>query len=269
MSTYAIGDVQGCYQPLQKLLEKINFNPDTDTLWFAGDLVNRGPESQAVLEFIYGLGKRHIVTLGNHDLYLMARGFARKEKQPFDTLDSLMQAKIFPDLLEWLRHLPLLHHDQHLGFIMTHAGVAPLWDLTQAKKLAHEVEENLQGSQFKTYLAQMYGDTPALWQDNLQGMARWRCIINYFTRMRYCYADGSLNFNFKGRPDQKPADLIPWFELPTRVPLAGQLIFGHWAALNGEVSIPHLFPLDTGCVWGKCLTALRLEDRQIFQVNCS
>lgn len=268
MSTYAIGDVQGCLQPLQRLLDHIQFDVAKDILWFTGDLVNRGPQSLEVLRLIKALGPQHKIVLGNHDLHLLAVYHHVEKKKMQDTFDEILSAADVVELINWLQHQPLLCADNKLNYVMTHAGLPPAWTLSKAQQLAGEVENILRGDQVKEFLQQMHGNFPDQWRDDLTGFDRIRCIINYFTRMRYCYADGGLDFSYKGRLGGEPAGLLPWFSLPNRVNQEVKIIFGHWAALNGEVSVNNIFPLDTGCVWGNCLTALRLEDQKRFSVKC-
>ncbi|MSP52636.1 MAG: symmetrical bis(5'-nucleosyl)-tetraphosphatase [Gammaproteobacteria bacterium] len=265
MSTYAIGDLQGCYDELQCLLDKIKFDPAQDTLWFTGDLVNRGSKSLECLRFVKRLGTNAITVLGNHDLHLLAVAYANRRISEGDTLDEILQAPDRDELLTWLRQQPLLHDDPHLNFVLVHAGIAPQWDLSTAQNLAHEVEAQLQTTDSEL-LEQIYGNEPACWDDSLTGVARWRCIINYFTRMRFCTKDGCLDLNYKGELAGAPADMLPWFKMPARKTQQNRIIFGHWAALQGKADAPNVFALDTGCVWGESLTALRLEDLQKFSV---
>jgi bis(5'-nucleosyl)-tetraphosphatase (symmetrical) len=267
MSTYAIGDVQGCYTELQKLLEKIKFDPHADTLWFTGDLVNRGPESLATLRFIKSLGKNAITVLGNHDLHLIAIVLGTQTLQGNDTFRDILHAKDCLELVNWLSQQPLLHHDQKLKFTITHAGIAPFWDLATAQQLAHEVETVLRSESRKTLLAEMYGNEPACWNEALSGTERLRCIINYFTRMRFCDARGCLNLSYKGTTNATPKALIPWFNLKNRNMQNDNIIFGHWAALQGHTNTKHVFALDTGCVWGKQLTAMCLETTQRVNIG--
>lgn len=268
MSIYAIGDVQGCIKPLQELLALIGFNQERDTLWFVGDLVNRGPESLEVLRFVKELGNHQRVVLGNHDLHLLAVAYGVVGLKPQDTLLSILEAPDRDELINWLRHRPLLHFDPQIKYVMTHAGLAPLWSLQKAQVLAREVEKELSGPHPELFLQHMYGDKPSQWTEALSGWERLRCIVNYFTRMRYCYADGSLELGYKGKIENKPAHLIPWFEVVNRQNKEDKIVFGHWAALGGETAVQNVFPIDTGCVWGNCLTALRLDDEKIFKVNC-
>ncbi|TAK77056.1 MAG: symmetrical bis(5'-nucleosyl)-tetraphosphatase [Gammaproteobacteria bacterium] len=266
MTTYAIGDVQGCFAPLQHLLAHISFDPAQDTLWFTGDLVNRGPQSLEVLRFVKTLGDKHKTVLGNHDLHLLAVAYGVRTLHPADTLDAILTAPDREELIDWLRHRPLLHEDQE--YVMTHAGLAPEWDREQARLLAQEVEVVLRSETPALFLEQMYGNKPDRWDDQLTGIERLRCITNYFTRMRFCDADGRLDLNYKGDMAGKPKDLIPWFEVKNRANADVKIIFGHWAALDGKADAPNVYPLDTGCVWGNCLTALRLEDKKRFAVKC-
>lgn len=267
MATYAIGDVQGCFEPLQRLLQKIQFNPLQDTLWFTGDLVNRGPQSLEVLRFVAGLGENHQTVLGNHDLHLLAVAAGVRRENPSDTLHEILTAPDKDALLQWLRMRPLLVRHEKLNYAMTHAGLAPAWTLAQAAALAQEVEKVLRGDHAHQFFENMYGDVPDRWEDTLTGVERWRCIINYFTRMRFCHHDGRLDLTYKGTIENKDPDLIPWFDVKPRANADINIIFGHWAALNGEVNVPHVFALDTGCVWGNKLTAFRLEDGMRFAVT--
>lgn len=269
MATYAIGDVQGCFKALEQLLIKINFNLQKDQLWFTGDLVNRGPQSLEVLRFVKSLGEKQITVLGNHDLHLLAVAYGVREVYPGDTIANILTVSDREELMDWLRSRPLLHDDNKLGFVMTHAGLAPSWSLTKAQNLAREVEIILRGPTPKIFLQEMYGNSPKQWDDQLTGIERLRCIINYFTRMRFCYEDGSLDLNYKGDVAHKPAELIPWFDVETRANAQLKIIFGHWAALGGKVDQPYLYPLDTGCVWGNCLTALCLDDESYYRVSCN
>lgn len=267
MSTYAIGDIQGCFEQFQQLLALIHFNPASDTLWLTGDLVNRGPHSLEVLRFVKNLGDKQITILGNHDLHLLAVAYGFKQAHDKDTLSEILKAKDKTELIDWLRFRPLLHQDKN--FLMTHAGLAPAWTVAKAAQLARELEAVLRESP-EFLLKDIYGNLPDHWDDNLQGLERLRCIVNYFTRMRFCYADGRLDLTYKGNIANKPKNLLPWFEVPGRKNADAKIIFGHWAALNGEiVDTPNVYPLDTGCVWGNALTALRLEDEKIFSVSCA
>lgn len=268
MATYAIGDIQGCFAELQALLAQIQFNPHNDTLWFTGDLVNRGPQSLEVLRFVKNLGDKHITVLGNHDLSLLARAYGVRETHQGDTLDAVLSAQDKEALMDWLRQRPLLHHDKQSGYVMTHAGLAPHWHLKQAKGLAQEVENVLRSDSLIYLLKNMYGNQPDHWDEQLSGIERWRCIINYLTRMRFCHADGRLDLSYKGEIAGKPDHLIPWFDVPNRANAGEKIIFGHWAALGGKTNVPYIYALDTGCVWGNQLTAMRLEDEKRFTIPC-
>jgi bis(5'-nucleosyl)-tetraphosphatase (symmetrical) len=268
MATYAIGDVQGCFAELQKLLMHIEFNPAEDILWFTGDLVNRGPRSLDVLRFVKDLGSKHITVLGNHDLHLLAVAYGTQTTHQSDTLDDILKAPDKIELMDWLRTRPLLHVDHATSFVMTHAGLAPFWTLHQAKQYAQEVEMALRNDTPDLLLQHIYGNQPDLWNEELTGIERLRCIINYFTRMRFCHADGRLDLTYKGDIAGKPQDVMPWFDVPHRVNENQKIIFGHWAGLGGKTDTPNVYPLDTGCVWGNALTAMRLEDEKRFSVGC-
>ncbi len=266
MATYAIGDVQGCYQSLKALLEYIKFKPQQDKLWFVGDIVNRGPCSLETLRFIQSLGDTAVVVLGNHDLHLMAVMHGHGRQIPSDHLMSIRKAPDGDRLTQWLRCCPLLHVDEGLGFVMCHAGIWPHWTLRQAMQFAREVEEVLQGEHYADFLKHMYGDFPDTWDDNLTGFNRLRFIANAFTRMRYCDRQGRLDLRHKGPLGTQAPELIPWFDVPKRRPLSFPLIFGHWASLQRDMAPEGLYPIDTGCVWFEKLTAFRLEDRREFSV---
>lgn len=269
MSTYAIGDLQGCLEPLQRLLDHINFDPAEDQLWLVGDLINRGPQSLETLRLVYQL--RHNVTavLGNHDLHFLAVAYGHQSKSPDDTLQALLEADDLAEMMAWLRQRPLLHRDTQLGFTMVHAGIPPIWDLTQAETYAREMEAVLRGDQFEHYLAHMYGNEPSRWSDQLVGPERWRLITNYFTRMRFCSAEGQLELRTKASADENPVGFLPWFAHQEHRCRNDKIIFGHWAALRGQTSANNVYALDTGCVWGGTLTAMRLEDERRFHCPCS
>lgn len=269
MTHYAIGDIQGCFMPLMKLLEQIQFDPDKDIIWSTGDLVNRGPQSLEVLRFFQSLGEQHQIVLGNHDLHLLAVAYGAGKQHSSDTLLPILTAPDREELLTWLRHRPLLVHDAKLGYVMSHAGLAPMWSVQQAKTYAQEVEVVLRSAKPDMFFTNMYGNLPDHWDSELQGTERLRCIINYLTRMRFCYADGRLNLEYKGTVQHKPAEVVPWFELPLSINADDKIIFGHWAALNGETNVPNIYALDTGCVWGNCLSAMRLSDGKRYQVRCA
>ncbi len=260
MAVYVIGDVQGCYGPLQKLLCKIDFEPRRDHLWFVGDLVNRGPESLEVVRFVRGLGSGAQVVLGNHDLNLLAVSVGARPVKTPDTLTSFLAASDRDELLDWLRFRPLLHHDVALGVVMVHAGVDPAWSLSQSKALAGEVEAVLQANP-GDFLRHMYGDQPDRWRDSLSGWARLRCITNIFTRMRYCDRNGRIDVGHAGPPGTQPPSLRPWFDWPRQL-RGARLVFGHWSTL-GARSVNEAICLDSGCVWGRRLTSVRLDSTEI------
>ncbi len=274
MSTYAVGDIQGCLQPFKCLLKSVEFNPAKDTLWLAGDLINRGPESLETLRYIKKLSHKrkgcvHYV-LGNHDLHFLAVYYCEKLLSPGDTLLELLSAPDCDELVDWLRQGKLLHCDETLGFTMVHAGIPPNWSVDKAAKCAAELEAVLRDDdQIEDFLANMYGNEPAGWKKGLQGYDRLRVITNYFTRMRFCTAEGQLDLSNKSGPANAPAGFAPWFSHPNRKTAGEKLIFGHWAALEGRADTPNVYALDTGCVWGGELTMLRLEDEQYFRCSCS
>ena len=259
MAVYAIGDLQGCYIELRELLDRLGYDRDDDRLWFVGDLVNRGPNSLECLRWVKDLGERAVVVLGNHDLHLLAvaAGNGRKQKAG-DTLEPILGAPDSAALLDWLRTRPLLHHDAALGYTMVHAGLPPQWDLATATLCAREVEQALRGPDHLAFLRDMYGDQPDLWSDGLTGMARLRFSVNALTRMRFCTSDGRLDLKVKGAPHTASGELLPWFAVRDRRSAGLHLIFGHWSTL-GEAEGFGVYPLDSGCVWGGKLTALRLD----------
>ena len=257
MAIYAIGDVQGCYRELQLLLMSLQFDPARDRLWFAGDLVNRGPHSLEVLRFVRDLGAAALTVLGNHDLHLLAAAADPARVKARDTLHPILDAPDRDELLDWLRHRPLLHHDAELGYTLVHAGLPPQWDLPLAQACAREVEEALRGTH-TDYFAHMYGDEPRRWSNDLAGWERLRFITNCLTRLRYCGGDGHLALGHKGAPGSQPAGLVPWFEAPRRRSRNLNILFGHWSTL-GAYTAPGIFALDSGCLWGGQLTALRLD----------
>lgn len=270
MSVYVIGDLQGCYGELIHLLNEINFNEKTDQLWFTGDLVNRGPRSLECLRLVKSLDA--VTVLGNHDLHLLAvaRGQEKKQK-PKDTLDEILDASDREELLDWLQRQPLLHHDEGSGYTLIHAGLPPQWDLVQAAECAREGEKILQSEQSADFFIHMYGNQPNQWSEQLRGWDRIRFIINCFTRLRFCDGDGRLNLGIKGPPGSQPPSLLPWFAIASRKTRNEKLLFGHWATVTlGNITDFEPYnvqPLDTGCVWGRELTAMRLEDGKLFNVK--
>lgn len=267
MATYAIGDIQGCYDELMQLLEQVGFS-DSDRLWFAGDLVNRGRQSLEVLRFVHQLGERAITVLGNHDLHLLALHFGATRDKRNLTLTPILHAPDRDLLMDWLRRQPLLHDDPSLGFVMTHAGIPHIWTLDKARKRAAELEQVLRGKHAGAFFSHMYGNKPDRWNKQLEGWTRLRVITNYFTRMRFITGSGRLEFHGNGEADQAPPGFRPWYQIPRRTPLGRVQIFGHWAALMGHTGDPLYRALDTGCVWGNRLTALRLEDQTLFSSPC-
>lgn len=267
MAVYAIGDVQGCYDELMALLEQVEFDSAHDTLWLVGDLVNRGPKSLEVLRFVKGLGDRAVAVLGNHDLNLLAIDAGKRRQRKRDTVDDVLDAPDRIELLSWLRHLPLVHHDARLGYTLVHAGLPPQWTIEAATKHAGEVQTVLRGPDYRSFLGNMYGNKPDMWSKELTGAERLRFITNSLTRIRYCTAGGRLNMAETGAPGSQPAGDLPWFEIPERASVARAIIFGHWATLQTEqrLNSKHgVYHLDTGCVWGGKLTALRLDDQRYF-----
>ncbi|MEA3274379.1 MAG: symmetrical bis(5'-nucleosyl)-tetraphosphatase [Pseudomonadota bacterium] len=258
MATYAIGDVQGCYNELRHLLDQLGFDPARDRLWLVGDLVNRGPDSLRVLRFIKGLADRALVVLGNHDLHLLALAAGNSKHGKKSNLDEVLAAPDRDELLHWLRHRPLMHHDAKKGFSLIHAGLPPQWDLFEALAHARELETVLQGPDYQEYLHAMYGNEPNRWSEGLAGMDRLRFITNCFTRLRYCDADGNLALKEKGPPGTQAASYMPWFEVPARRTRDERIIFGHWSSL-GYWSDGNVWALDSGCLWGKRLTAIRVR----------
>ena len=266
MSTYAIGDVQGCYDALRRLLDSIAFDPANDVLWFVGDLVNRGPQSVETLRFVRGLGDRAVSVLGNHDLSLLVIAAGHSKPHRGDTIDQVLAAPDRDELLDWLRHQKLMHSED--GYAMVHAGLLPQWTIDRALELAREVETALQGPQHGALLRDMYGNKPDRWDESLTGYDRLRVVVNAMTRLRLCDAKGRMEFSHKTGLDSAPRGFMPWFEVPERASAGKTIVFGHWAAL-GLVVRTDVAAIDTGCVWGRELTALRLRDRRLFQCRCS
>jgi len=260
MAVYAIGDVHACLDPLRRLIDRLGFDPTADTLWFTGDLVNRGPDSLGTLRFVRALGERARVVLGNHDLHLLAIRAGHGELRPGDTLAPVLQAPDGEELLDWLQHRPLLHEAPGVPYVLVHAGLPPQWDLGSARRLAREAESALRGEQAEGLFAHLYGNQPDRWDERLTGWDRLRYIINAFTRLRFCDDDGRLLFRFKGPPEEAPPGHHPWYAAPGRRhrPSDGTLISGHWSTL-GLRRGPGYITLDTGCLWGGQLTAARLD----------
>ena len=264
MATYAIGDVQGCYAELAELLAQVAFSERHDQLWFLGDLINRGPESLQVVRLVRSLGSAARLVLGNHDLHFLAIVLGGHSPNRHDTFSDLLDAPEVEEIAQWFREQPLLVADEDLGYAMVHAGIPHLWDLDQARALAAEVETVMRGSRCEVFFQQMYGNKPDCWTDDLlpDSMDRLRVITNYLTRLRLVDARGCMNFSHKGLASDAPQGWSPWFQLRAQRPLGTRLLFGHWAALEGGTGIDDLIALDTGCVWGRELTALCLETRE-------
>jgi bis(5'-nucleosyl)-tetraphosphatase (symmetrical) len=264
MPTYAIGDIQGCNTQFQQLLEQLHFDPATDKLWLVGDLVNRGPDSLGVLRLVKSLGDAAVTVLGNHDLHLLAVAEGVADQHHGDTIDDILDAPDRAELLDWLRRQRMLHVEgEH---VLAHAGLLPDWSVKKARQLAAEVEVALRGKDYVKFLEHMYGNSPNGWDDELTGYKRLRVITNALTRMRVCTAEGEMEFKFKGELQDVPSGYLPWFDVPDRASASATVIFGHWSALGLQVR-PNLLALDTGCLWGGALTAVRLEDRELFQVS--
>ncbi len=266
MATYAIGDIQGCFKTFSRLLEKIGFDPARDRIWLVGDLINRGPDSLAMLRWARQHDAALTVVLGNHDLHTLAVAEGFVDAHRYDTLHPLLAAPDRDELLSWLRERPMAHAEG--SYLMVHAGVLPSWHPEQVLALADEVETALRGNDYRNFFAHMYGNHPNHWQDDLAGMSRLRVITNALTRLRVCTAEGAMDFRFKGELPDIPAGMTPWFDMPERQSAGVTLVFGHWSAL-GLVVRANLVALDTGCLWGGTLTAMRLEDRRVYQVPCA
>ena len=264
MATYAIGELHGCYAELPDLLALVGFNPGHDRLWLVGDLVNRGPHSLEVLRFVKGLGDSATAVLGNHDLHLVLRaeGMGRDSKD--DTIAPILAAPDCDELMAWLRSLPLFHVEGE--YAMVHAGLLPQWTIAQAQALSDEVSAALsKKKKYIDFLEHMWGSKPDHWRDDLDGWDRLRVVVNAMTRMRFCSTDGVMEFHAKGKPENAPEGYVPWFAVPERASLTHTLVCGHWSAL-GLRTEDKLLALDTGCLWGGTLTAVRLDDREVFQV---
>lgn len=269
MSTYVVGDLQGCLTPLKDLLERMSFNPSTDRLWLTGDLVNRGPESRETLQFLIGLGDAVRCVLGNHDLHLLAAaaGYGRKHRS--DTIADILDAPDRNALIDWLRQQPLAYVDDAFpDVIMVHAGLLPQWSAKKALRLAAEVETVLRSDGWEAFMAVLYGNQPDAWNDALEGDDRLRVIVNALTRLRFCTQEGVMDFKIKDSARSAPPGYVPWFEVHGRKSARSRVVFGHWSTL-GLMVRADLCGLDTGCVWGGRLTGLRLEDGELFSTPCT
>ena len=268
MAVYAIGDVQGCFTELEQLLKKIRFNSITDQLWFVGDLVNRGPQSLETVQFVQSLGASAKCVLGNHDIHLIACYSGAQTCKPTSSLNQILEHQDADEIINWLRAIPLLHHDPDLNWTMVHAGMLPQWDLALALACANEVETKLCTSSYQDFIANVYGETPNQWSENLKNADRWRVIINAFTRLRLCDHDGNMDFAFKGPLGEQDPHLQAWFDVPRKSENLN-IVFGHWSAL-GLKKTSNLLGLDTGCLWGNTLTAARLDSDipEIHSIDC-
>lgn len=262
MATYAIGDIQGCYTPFSRLIEQIRFDPACDRLWIAGDLVNRGPHSAEVIRVVRGLGDAAVTVLGNHDLYLLMVAAGAAQRTRDDTLGNVLSAPDRDELLDWLARRPLTHLEDR--YLLVHAGLVPQWRATQAAQLGAEVEAALRGPKRREFLKHLLGDKPARWDPELRGWDRLRFIVNVMTRMRFCTPDGRLALAAKGHPSRAPSGTVPWFRIGNAAWATHTVVCGHWSAL-GFHREPGVIALDSGCVWGGQLTAVRLDDGRVFQ----
>ena len=267
MSTYVVGDIQGCLKPLKCLLKQVKFKPDRDVLWSVGDIVNRGPKCLKTLRFLYKMRDSLVMVLGNHDLHLLALAAGVRRPNRSDTLDKILAAPDREEMLNWLLHRPLIHHEH--GYTMVHAGIPPQWPLQQAMSLAREVEDVLRSPDCVEFLKQMYGNKPDVWSDDLTGMVRLRVITNYLTRLRYCTHDGVLDLVSKGpSPNRGAHEVSAWFSHPGRKTAGDRILFGHWASIEGQTDTPYAIGLDTGCVWGGALSLYELETGRRTVCQC-
>lgn len=267
MATYLIGDIQGCYDPLMRLLDHIHFDPWQDRLWAAGDIINRGPDSLKVLRFFSQLPSHHHTVLGNHDLYFLSVALANRSPNAHDTLAEVYASCDLEQLTTWLRRQPLALYDETYNTLLVHAGVAPMWNWQTTLSLAQEVSQPLQDERATDLLHHMYQDITC-WRSDLSGYERYSCIINYLTRARVCQTDGTLDLHYKRGLADIPEGLMPWYQAPQRQTIGTRIVFGHWSALMGDCGGNFdVEAIDTGCVWGNDLTAFRLEDSRRFQVH--
>ena len=269
MATYAVGDLQGCLEPLRELLARARFDPARDRLWLVGDLVNRGPDSLATLRFVRDLGDAAITVLGNHDLHLLALVLGGHAPRRKDTLDAVLAAPDLDELIEWLRTRRLVHHDPELAAVLVHAGMPFVFSLAQALALGREIEATIAGPDAEAFFAVMYGNEPDRWDAALTGFDRTRVGVNYFTRMRFIDESGALEFDSKEGAAQAPAGFFPWFEHLHPDLRDRRIVFGHWAALQGTGVPANCLALETGCVWDQCMTLVRLEDGQRLCCDCA
>ncbi|MFO7581568.1 symmetrical bis(5'-nucleosyl)-tetraphosphatase [Guyparkeria sp.] len=268
MATYAIGDLQGCLDPLEALLERVAFDPARDRLWFVGDLVNRGPQSLEALRFVRELGDRAVTVLGNHDIHLLGCHYGTRKARGRDTLAPILAADDRDELLDWLRRRPLIHHDPELDWTLVHAGIAPAWTLAQAIEEARAAEASMAGDEPTGFFRDIFGNQSDRWDEAAAPVDRQRFAINAFTRMRYCHPDGRMDFDEKRPPEKADPSLLPWFAMPGRPTADRRIVFGHWSTLGPAMSRHNTWGIDQGCLWGRQLTALRLEDERLFAVDC-
>lgn len=270
MTTYAVGDLHGCLKPLQRLLERVAFDPRHDRLWLVGDLVNRGPESLETLRFLYRMRESLVCVLGNHDLHLLAASRHIERLKRGDTLREILEAPDRDDLLDWLRQQKLLHYDEPRNMALVHAGIPPQWNIAKALRRAAEVEHALRDDAlYPMFLDGMYGNEPARWDKELQGVTRLRMITNYFTRMRFCKPDGTLDLKSKEGLGTAPVGYLPWFSHTQRKTRGQKILFGHWASLEGRCDEPNVFALDTGCVWGGSMTLMNIDNGEYHRCDAS
>jgi len=269
MAIFVIGDVQGCYKSLRKLIRQTGFKAKNDQLWFCGDLVNRGPSSADVLRYIMDLGESAVCVLGNHDLNLLAVANDARETKDSDTLEDVLNASDSSEMLDWLRRRPLFHRSKDIHVCMVHAGIYPAWSIGKAAKLANEVEDALRSSDYKDFLKNMYGNYPAYWKNDLQGWERLRFITNTMTRMRYLDKSGALELELNCKPGAQPPGFYPWYKLEARRKQSWRVVFGHWSTL-GLSTHNNAICLDSGCLWGGSLTAVRIDMKkpEFFSQEC-
>ncbi|MBL4572194.1 MAG: symmetrical bis(5'-nucleosyl)-tetraphosphatase [Gammaproteobacteria bacterium] len=268
MTTYAIGDIQGCYDPLRRLLDAVKFDPSNDQVWFVGDLINRGPKSLETLNFIISLGDSARSILGNHECHFLAIAYGHMQPHKIDTCSDIINSPNAQELIDWVRSRPFFYADKTLGYSMVHAGLPPQWSIEDAKRYASEIEDVFRGDRLGSFLAKMYGDQPNQWDENLSGMDRLRFITNCFTRLRFCDLEGRLNFNEKGAIGSQDEGLVPWFEVPGRKTADEKILFGHWSTIGLNHSSKTIC-LDSGCLWGGLLSALTLDgSEKITSIEC-
>jgi bis(5'-nucleosyl)-tetraphosphatase (symmetrical) len=268
MTTYAIGDVQGCYDSLRQLVDKLNFDPSSDQLWFAGDMINRGPQSLETLRFIISLGDNARCVLGNHEGHFLAVAYGHKDPYHADTFDNILSANDSDELTQWVRSRPFFYEDSQSEYCMLHAGLPPQWSLEQTRQYAKELESHVQSEHIDEFLASMYGNKPDLWDNELTGNDRLRFIINCFTRLRFCDKHGRLNLKEKGGLGTQAEGLIPWFDAPNRKTANQKIVFGHWSTL-GLQQQNNATCLDTGCLWGDSLSAMKLDgSEEVISIEC-